>query len=106
MLARCDRAGDATAFLEFGLQAVSDGLEELLGALRPEAKGPEDRLELAHEALGRRWFTRADYLAALKTVSTATASRDLLGGVESGALEKAGARRLTRYRFRAKRPLR
>ncbi|GMU60838.1 MAG: hypothetical protein AMXMBFR34_26010 [Myxococcaceae bacterium] len=60
----------------------------------------EDRLALAREALGRRWFHRADYLAVLKSVSTATASRDLVGGVEARVLEKSGERRLTRYRFR------
>lgn len=39
VLARCDRAGDATAFLEFGLQALSDGLEELLGGAAPRGEG-------------------------------------------------------------------
>jgi hypothetical protein len=40
-----------------------------------------------------------DYLKLFKTLSTATASRDLKWGVESGLLTKTGDERLAVYKF-------
>ena len=60
-----------------------------------------DRLELATQSFGDISFSRKDYQAIFKTISTATASRDLQLGVKKGLLEKTGDRRTATYRFNA-----
>jgi Fic family protein len=100
VLAECDRAGDSSRFVEFSLATIEDALGEFLRDLRPSAATAETRLSSAKEAFGRRQFSRKDYLELFKTLSTATASRDLREGVESGALVRIGAKALTRYSFR------
>ncbi|MBL8952635.1 MAG: Fic family protein [Myxococcaceae bacterium] len=99
VLRKSDRAGDCTAFVEYVLEALRDALDETLAALRPTRPRPDDRLELAREHFGTRWFTRGDYLQLHRTIGTATASRDLLDAAEERVLEKRGERRFTRYRF-------
>lgn len=42
-------------------------------------------------------FTRKDYMAVFKDISTATASRDLQNGVASGLLQKSGEKSKTIY---------
>jgi Fic family protein len=105
-LGRSDRAGDCTVFLEFSLRTLRDALNELLDALRPGPETGAIRLELAREAFGGGWFSRRGYLELHKKLSSATASRDLRQGVESGALVRRGERRLAEYRFREATPRR
>ncbi len=102
-LARSDKVGDCTAFLEFSLRALRDGLAEFLDALRPEVDSADKRLSRAGEHFGRGWFTRKDYLALHKVVSTPTASRDLRLGFDQALLERRGERALTEYRFLVRR---
>ncbi len=99
VLGECDKKGDCTAFLEFMLEALRDALGAYIDELKPEPETSASRLRVAREHFEGREFTRKDYLAFFKTISTATASRDLVGGVADGALRKSGARALTRYRF-------
>jgi Fic family protein len=99
-LARSDRAGNCDVFIEFSLGALADALGELLDDLRPEPMTAASRLERAHSEFRRSWFRRGDYLKLHKTLSTATASRDLKAGLDSGALRRRGDRRLTEYAFR------
>lgn len=100
VLGECDAAGDSTRFVEFALTALHDSLAELVGALRPAPLTSESRLEIAAGHFGRDEFSRKDYLAHFKRISTATASRDLREGVEGGRLIRKGDRALARYRFR------
>ncbi|HEY4183131.1 MAG TPA: Fic family protein [Kofleriaceae bacterium] len=99
-LNRADHAGDATGVIEYLLESMRDALSELVRDVRPQRATPEARLVEAEKVLRRRWFSRADYLSLDRSIATATASRDLAGGVAAGALEVRGARRLTEYRFR------
>lgn len=98
-LAACDRAGDSTAFIEFVLDMTHQALSELVENIRPEVATSATRLARAREALSNRPFTRKDYLRLHKSISTATASRDLLTGMETGLLAKSGERSRTMYRF-------
>jgi len=100
VLGECDAAGDSTRFVEFALTALHDSLAELVGALRPSPLTSSSRLEIATSVFPRDEFSRKDYLAHFKRISTATASRDLRDGVESGRLIRTGDRALARYRFR------
>jgi len=99
VLRKSDRRGDCTAFVEYVLEALRDALDETLAALRPARARPDNRLAQAREHFGGRWFRRADYLALHRTISTATASRDLIEAVAAGLLERRGERRFTEYCF-------
>ncbi|MGF1453632.1 MAG: Fic family protein, partial [Opitutales bacterium] len=67
--------------------------------LRPEPVTVETRLTKARSHFGAETFSRKDYLALFKTISNATASRDLRQGVDAGQLTKSGDKATTRYRF-------
>lgn len=95
-----DKAGDATPFIEFSLETIFEAIEDLGATIRPEPLTAEDRLEIARERFRARSFSRKDYLAIFKAISTATASRDLAHGVQEKILEKAGEKALASYRFK------
>ena len=57
---------------------------------------PESRV--VARAQSRAGFTRKDYMQVFKTLSTATASRDLNAAVKSGVLERMGEGNQVRYR--------
>lgn len=100
VLGACDQAGASTLFVEFSLASVLTALEEFLRELRPEPVTWTARLEIARGVFGDREFSRKDYLAHFKALSTATASRDLKEGVDARTLVKSGDKSRTRYRFR------
>ncbi len=100
VLGECDAEGDSTRFIEFALTALHDSLVELVRTLRPAPLTSASRLEIAIGHFGRDDFSRKDYLAHFKRISTATASRDLRDGVANGRLIRTGDRALARYRFR------
>ena len=58
-----------------------------------------ERILRAKEHFGGREFSRKDYLGIFKTISTATASRDLKRGIEDGVLVKQGDKALATYYF-------
>ena len=98
-LSESDKAGDATTFIEFALTTIRDSLVDLMGQLRARPITNYDRLDLASRNFGNSTFSRKDYLNLFKSISTATASRDLLIGVKSGQLKKIGEKALTSYSF-------
>ncbi len=100
VLGDCDRAGDSTAFVEFSLDAVLTALTEFLGDVKPAPVTANDRMRIAKAHFRRRSFSRKEYVALIKTLSTATASRDLKAAVDGGRLLRDGERALTRYRFK------
>jgi Fic family protein len=59
------------------------------------------RLERAQAHFGRNRFSGKDYLKLYKSISPATASRDLKAGLEAGMLTKKGKKALTSYAFEA-----
>jgi Fic family protein len=99
VLSTCDRAGNSTAFNEFGAAIVEESLKRFLENLKAEPSTPSHRIEIAAARHGAQEFSRKDYAAVFPTLSTATASRDLRHGVELGRLMKRGEKALTRYRF-------
>lgn len=94
-----DQSGESNAFIEFCLSAIREAIQEFIDELRPGPLTPEVRLQMAKESLGRRLFSRKDYLHFFKSLSTATASRDLQLGVQSGELMKSGEKSLASYQF-------
>ena len=100
VLGQCDRAGSATRFVEFAVDAMRAAMAEVLDAARPPRATGETRLAAARQAFGAREFSRKEYMVEHRAISTATASRDLRDGVERRELAKRGTKALARYRFR------
>ena len=100
VLGLADKAGDSTMFIEFSLNVVKQAFTEYVEALRPGPSTSETRLEVAKSHFADIKFSRKDYLSLFKTISTATASRDLKAAVEKNVLEKSGDKAQTNYRFK------
>ena len=101
-LAESDAAGDATTFIEYSLATVHDALRDFVQELRPRRATAAERLALARAHFGAREFTRSEYLAQLRSVGPATASRDLAAAVRDGSLLRSGDKATARYRFAAR----
>ena len=99
ILAQADKVGDSTRFIEFMLKVIFQAAREFLANVKPQTETAKTRLKLAGEHFQKNPFSRKDYLAFHKNISTATASRDLLFGVKQKILKRSGARALTIYQF-------
>ena len=95
-LAKCDKAGESTIFIEYMLGVIEKSLTELL-SFSNRVLTDIDRLNY-FISLGNRDFSRKDYMNVFKDISTATASRDLKKGVELGLFEKVGIKSRTIYK--------
>jgi len=97
VLGACDRAGNSTAFVDFGVTAVEAALRRFLEGLQAAPVDQSHRLQIAIRHFEKAEFRRKDYLALFPNLSNATASRDLRAGVETGLFRKRGEKALTRY---------
>ncbi|MCD8179701.1 MAG: Fic family protein [Tannerellaceae bacterium] len=98
-LAKCDKTGNSTLFIEFMLSIIDQALEELLSS-QPVHLKAENRIELFKTIIGKEQFSRKDYMRHFKDISTATATRDLRDATESGILIKTGDGRTTLYYYK------
>jgi Fic family protein len=99
VLEACDFNGNSTSFIEFLLALILQSLAELKDQIVVEAQTPELRLSLAKEYFDDDYFTRKKYMQFHKTISSATASRDLKSGVDIKSLIKIGEKAKTSYQF-------
>lgn len=99
-LEQCDKAGSSTAFIEFSLQMILQSLEDFINVFRPKKSTGIDRLDIAKEHFTIQTFSRKQYMQLHKTISTATASRDLKAGIDQDLLVMEGERALSVYKFR------
>jgi Fic family protein len=99
-LADSDKTGKSTPFIEYMLQVLDDTLAELL-RFNNRVMTDLDRLEYFIQT-HKGPFTRKDYMNVFKSLSPATASRDLLKGTELKLLKKKGDKRKTVYEGRGK----
>ncbi|MEI6265473.1 MAG: Fic family protein [Sphingobacteriia bacterium] len=97
-LSNSDKKGESTIFIEFMLTVLSDSLDELLA----ERSGPISNTERVRIFLssGITAFTRKDYMNYFKTISSATASRDLLLAVNDKLVKKIGEKNKTMYKVK------
>jgi Fic family protein len=100
ILSSCDKEGKSTMFIEFMLRIIDSELDRILWN-ESKVMTSEERLSSAKEKFGGKEFSRKDYLRLFKDISTATASRDLKSGAESGMLLKKGDKNMTVYEFTA-----
>ncbi|MEJ2283884.1 MAG: Fic family protein [Desulfobacterales bacterium] len=99
-LARGDDTGDCTAFIVFIMAQIEKALKQLIEKTRGVTLTAENRLEIARTSFGEKTFSRRDYQNLLKTISAATASRDLKQGVKMKFLKRSGDKRTSVYRFK------
>ena len=99
VLRLCDQKGDSTLFVEFMLEALNDAVEEFVADLKEITSTPYSRLDTARRFFGAKTFSRNDYMRFHKTVSSATASRDLSLGVSEKTLRRRGTKALSKYVF-------
>jgi Fic family protein len=100
-LAKGDDTGDCTVFVAFNLAQIETSLKQLIEETRGVTLTAGNRLEVARVGFGDNMFSRKDYQNLLKTISTATASRDLHQGVKMGLLKHTGDKRTTVYCFQS-----
>jgi len=97
-LAIGDDTGDCTGFVVFMLSVIRESLQALMAETRSVRLTASGRLEMAAHSFGDHSFSRRGYQSFFKTISTATASRDLKEGVKKGLLEKTGDKRTAIYK--------
>lgn len=89
-LEQSDQAGESTAFIFFILSAIHTAIQSLISEFKPSPQTPALRIEQARDYFKKRIFSRKDYVLFHKTLSTATASRDLAFAVKQNLLAKSG----------------
>ena len=97
-LAKSDKSGKSTKFIEYMLNVIDISISELLD-FNNRTLSEKDRLEY-YVSLNKTEFTRKDYMDIFKDISSATASRDLKKGAELGLFEKIGEKNKTMYRLK------
>jgi Fic family protein len=95
-LSNSDKASNSTPFIEYMLNVINDSLYNMLD-FKSQIMSSKDRLTYFSEIFESK-FSRKDYMNVFKTISTATASRDLKLGVEIGLFQKEGDKTNTIYR--------
>jgi Fic family protein len=100
ILEKCDKAGSSTLFIEFMLEIIKDTLDKYIGEIKNATITVNDRLEKARTVFALDHFSRKDYMLLFKTISTATASRDLKYGTDKKLLKKQGDKNNSKYTFK------
>lgn len=91
-----DNTGSSTLFLEYMLKVIDKSIDDLLKQ-RNQSLTDTERLEYFMESC-KQEFSRKDYMDIFKSISSATASRDLKKGLEMGMFEKSGLKNKTVYK--------
>ncbi|RYE90129.1 MAG: Fic family protein [Cytophagaceae bacterium] len=95
-LAKSDKQGKATSFIEYMLGIIDKSLATLLLQTTKKLTDTERTALFLRTAVPE--FTRKEYRQKFPELSSATASRDLKKAVDNGLLEKFGDKKTTRYR--------
>lgn len=97
-LSDSDKSGESTKFIEYMLGVIDISINTLLD-FNNRTLHQKDRLEY-FVSLNITEFSRKDYMAVFKDISSATASRDLKKGVASKLFDKIGEKNKTIYRLK------
>lgn len=98
-LEESDKAGSSNPFIEFMLEIILKSIQEFDSETKPQVITAQDRLAMAEKHFMNQAFTRKEYMEFHRTLSSATASRDLTEGVSLKTLKKTGLKNQTRYQF-------
>jgi len=91
-----DKHGNSTLFIEYMLGVLEKSLIDLLD-FNNRTMNSKQRLDY-FLSIKQGEFTRKDYMNIFKEISSSTATRDLLKGVDSNKLVKFGKDNKTRYK--------
>ena len=94
-LSLSDKSGKSTFFIEYMLDVINKSLENLLNYNNRILKDIDRLVYFIN--LGKKEFTRKDYMNTFKDLSSATASRDLKKGIELKIFESVGSMNKTKY---------
>lgn len=97
-LSLSDKEGKSTKFIEYMLNVIDLSISDLLN-FNNRTLTEKDRLDY-FVSLDKIEFIRKDYMNVFKTISSATASRDLKKGIELNLFEKEGEKNKTIYRIK------
>ncbi len=97
-LSESDNNGKSTIFIEYMLGIINNSLEHIL-KFGSRKLNQTDRINYFKE-LDNIEFTRKDYMNVFKEISSATASRDLIKGIELEVFVKIGEKNKTKYRLK------
>jgi Fic family protein len=98
-LEKSDLAGNSTLFIEFMLSVIFESLKEFDSETMGVTVTEDERLLKAKIHFSEKSFSRKDYMELFKSISSATASRDLKSGSELKKLRVSGQGNQTRYKF-------
>lgn len=101
-LAKSDAIGQSTPFIEYMLGVIDNSVGELLN-FNNRTLNTQDRLDY-FIALHKPEFSRKDYMAVFKDISSSTASRDLKKGLELNLFKKIGEKNKTIYKLISNKP--
>lgn len=96
-LENSDKKGDSTIFIEYILSVINSSLGDLLN-YNNRIFTDIDRINY-FVSLGKKEFTRKDYMNVFKDISSATASRDLKKAVDLKYFEKIGDKNSAIYKI-------
>ncbi|MCX6243168.1 MAG: Fic family protein [Bacteroidetes bacterium] len=97
VLAKCDKKGGSTEFIEYMLNIIDSSLSELL-SLNNRLVTDIERIDY-FISLGKSEFSRKDYMNVFRNLSSATASRDLKKGVDINLFTRIGDKNKTLYKI-------
>ncbi len=89
VLEACDKQGESTQFIEFSLKKILATLKEYTDLASPQVMHSQQRIAYTKTLLTSP-FSRKQYMAIYKNISTATASRDLAEAVKNRVLNREG----------------
>ena len=98
-ICKAQDCGNVDCFVLFMLEQIRRSLANLWESSTPSRNTRADRISIAQQTFNIEVFSRKDYCRLFKTISPATASRDLSAGVSAGALDREGDKRTAVYRF-------
>lgn len=99
VLEACDKQGDSTQFIEFMLSIILESIQEFDSEIDSVKTTSADRLNKAKQHFEDEAFSRKQYMELFKSISSATASRDLKEGSQRKLLNTHGNKNQTKYKF-------
>jgi Fic family protein len=96
-LSDSDKQGKSTRFIEYMLSVIEESINELLD-FNGRTLSSKDRIQY-FISIRKDLFSRKDYMDTFKSISSATASRDLKNAIDAKLLTKSGIGNKTVYKY-------
>jgi Fic family protein len=93
------KLNDSAGFCLFMLEQILHSVKSVWENSDVIVTGCDHRISIARNVFSAKYFSRQEYRQLFKTISAATASRDLAKSVKAGVLIRRGDKRTSRYVF-------